>query len=127
MPRVHFRKENVTVHVPEGANLRQLCVDYDIDPYPALGGLLSCRGKGLCGTCAVELEQADEGAASSPEKREAAYLKRQSEGLRQRLRLSCCVTVQGDMTVVTDPDRRESWKRHGHYAGRPVRSWSQPA
>ena len=127
MPRVHFRKENVTVHAAEGANLRQVCLDYDIDPYPALGGMLSCRGKGMCGTCAVSIEEAEEGAVSAPGKREARFLKRLPAHLADQLRLSCCVEVTGDMTVGTDPDRKEAWKRHGYYSGRPVRSWTRPS
>lgn len=125
MPRVHFRKENVTVDAPAGSNLRELCLQYGVDPYPALGGLLSCRGKGLCGTCAVAVE-GESTSLGPPDKREARFLKGLSRELAGRLRLSCRCVVQGDVTVNTDPDRKEAWKKHSFYSGRPARSW-EPA
>jgi ferredoxin len=124
MPRVHFRKENVTVHGPERSNLRALCLEYGIDPYPALGGAMSCRGKGMCGTCAVGVDGED-GCMSDPGPREAKFLKRQPDHLKGWLRLSCCAEVMGDVTIDSDPDRKESWKKHGFYAGRPMRSWEK--
>ena len=47
--RVHFRRENRTIHVGSDTNLRKACLSSGLDPYPLLGGLLSCRGKGFCG------------------------------------------------------------------------------
>jgi len=126
MSRVHFRKENVTVHAREGVNLRALCNEYGIDPYPMLGGALSCRGKGMCGTCAVTVDvEGDDAALSPPDAREISFLKRVPEALRADMRLACRCEVIGDVTITTDPDRREGWKKHGHYAGRPVRSWEK--
>ena len=123
MRRVHFRNENVTIHVPEGTNLRKACLDHDVDPYPALAGVLSCRGKGLCGTCVV---QVDDGAAlSTPDKREAKRLKGFPDDI-ENLRLSCRCEVTDDVVVVTDPDLEPSWKTHGFYSGEPVRSWKLP-
>lgn len=122
MPRVHFRKENVTVDALPGVNLRKLCLDYGIDPYPALGGLASCRGKGLCGTCVVGIEGED-GCLSAPSARETKALGRLPAHMKTSARLSCLAIVEGDVTVNTDPDRRPAWKRHGFYAGRPGHSW----
>lgn len=124
MPRVHFRKENVTVQAPEGTNLRELCLKYEIDPYPALKGLASCRGKGLCGTCAVSID-CEDGALGAPDKREARFVARLPEELRGTWRLSCRAVIQGDLNVETNPDRHESWKQHGFYSGRPMRSWEK--
>lgn len=121
MHRVHFRKENVTVHVPTGTNLRQACVDSGIDPYPALGGLLSCHGKGFCGTCVVEVDAPE--ALSSIGKRESSYLKRLDAELAAKLRLSCQAAVNGDVTVTTSPNKKEGWKRHSFYAGPRKPHW----
>ena len=121
--RVHFRKENLTVHAADGKNLRQACLDHGVDPYPLLGGLLSCRGKGFCGTCAVVVDKPE--ALSPPSKREARFLKKQ--GALPGLRLSCQASVTGDLTVDTDPDKRPSWKTHPFYSGRPTRSWEPAA
>jgi ferredoxin len=120
--RVHFRKENITVHAAAGANLRQACLDHDVDPYPLLGGLLSCRGKGFCGTCAVIVDEPD--ALSAPSKREARYLRKQGDF--PGLRLSCQATLAGDVTIDTDPDTRPNWRTHSFYSGQPTRSW-EPA
>lgn len=123
MHRVHFRKENVTVHVRDGANLREACLEHGVDPYPALGGLASCRGKGLCGTCVVQTPE-PEGLAP-PEKRERKALKKFDSSI-EGLRLSCQAKVVDDLTIVTDPDLKAAWKTHGYYSGRHEHSWNQP-
>ena len=119
---VLFRKENVTIHVADGTNLRQACLDSGIDPYPVLGGKLSCHGKGLCGTCAVGVDR-DE-SLTPPGKREAKFLARHDA---PGLRLSCQAAVKGDLIVITDPDKGPAWKSHPFYSGRPVRSWESAA
>ena len=93
MHRVHFRKENITFDVPDGTNLRHACIDAGIDPYPVLGGLVSCRGKGFCGTCAVGVDEPTN--LSAPSRREARYLKRLVSDLPVELRLSCQAAVHG--------------------------------
>ncbi|MGQ0552260.1 MAG: 2Fe-2S iron-sulfur cluster-binding protein [Planctomycetota bacterium] len=128
---VNFRKEDVCVNVPAGANLRQACLDSGIDPYPVLGGLLSCRGKGFCGTCLVGVS--DTAALSPPSAREAKYLRKHPTGAVgaalpegvQGYRLSCQALVQGDLTVTTDPDTGPAWRSHPFYSGRPAHSWEQ--
>jgi len=92
--RVHFRKENVTLEVIEGTNLRQACLDNGIDPYPWLKGLLSCRGKGFCGTCLVRVDEPS--ALGEPSKREAKWLKRRHGEVWEKMRLSCQSVVEGD-------------------------------
>lgn len=120
--RVLFRKENLTVHVGDGANLRKACLEHGVDPYPMLGGLVSCHGKGFCGTCAVSVDDLD--ALRPPSKREAKWLKSHApEG--GNIRLSCQAEVTGDVIVVTSPDPRPTWQSHPFYSGRPVRSWEK--
>ncbi|HZL99757.1 MAG TPA: 2Fe-2S iron-sulfur cluster-binding protein [Planctomycetota bacterium] len=119
---VLFRKENVTIRVADGANLRRACLDSGIDPYPVLGGKLSCHGKGLCGTCAVAVDR-DE-SLTPPGKREAKWLKKHD---LPGLRLSCQAQVKGDLIVTTGPDTKPAWKAHPFYSGRPVRSWDSAA
>jgi ferredoxin len=121
--RVHFRKENITIHVPDGADLRQACLDNDVDPYPLLGGVLSCHGKGFCGTCAVVVDAP--GALSPASRREARFLGKQRDV--PGLRLSCQAVVKGSLTVDTNPDLKASWRSHPYYSGRPTRSWEPAA
>ena len=118
---VHFRMENVTVHVADGANLRKVCLDNGIDPYPVLGGLLSCHGKGFCGTCLVGVD--DDAKLTPPTKREARWLKRHDAG--PGLRLSCQSQVQGDLIVTTDPPRATGWHAHEYYSGHIDRPWER--
>jgi len=124
MHRVHFRKENVTVDVPDGTNLRKACIDSGIDPYPALGGMLSCRGKGFCGTCVVRVD--DPAGLSAPSAREARYLRRLADESGKGLRLSCQAAVHGPLVVETDPEKADGWRQHGYYSGRFVPSWKSP-
>jgi len=121
--RVHFRNENVTIQVADGANLRAACIDSGIDPYPVLGGMLSCRGKGFCGTCAVEVDQTAH--LTSPGKREIKFLKKKGKGPDDGFRLSCQAGVTGDVIVTTAPDFKPAWETHPFYSGRPVRSWEK--
>ncbi len=121
--RLHFRKENVTAHVAGGANLRQACLDHGVDPYPALGGLLSCRGKGFCGTCLVDVD--DPSQLSAPTAREARWLRKHRPASLPNARLSCQAQVQGDCTVTTDPDKQPAWHAHTWYSGRVERAWEK--
>lgn len=129
MHRVHFRKEDLTIHVPAGTNLRQSCMRYGVDPYPVLGGLISCRGKGFCGTCMVHVDQPEHLAA--PSAREARFLRKAAKkydaDVAGHLRLSCQAEVRGDVIVTTNPDTKPSWRAHPYYSGRVARSWNVPA
>src|SRR5262245_29805772 len=118
---VLFRNENVSVHVPAGATQRKVCLGNGVDPYPVLGGLLSCHGKGFCGTCLVGVD--DPARLSPPTKREARWLKR--HGAPSGLRLSCQSQVQGDLIVTTDPPRDTGWHAHEYYSGRIDRPWER--
>jgi len=132
MHRVHFRKENVTADAPTGSNLLAVCKDAGVDPYPQLKGLISCHGRGFCGTCAVGVVVEDDAEALSPAgKREKSTFKRQrwlrliTGRTTNPCRLACQAEVVGSMTVVTNPNQNEGWKSHGHYSGRPTRSWER--
>jgi ferredoxin len=120
--RVHFRRENVTVHAAEGQDLRRIAIDNDIDLYPVLGGKLSCHGKGFCGTCLVEVD--DPAQLAAPTKREAKWLKGHHPGAAN-LRLACQAQLKGSCIVTSDPDTKPGWETHTYYSGRIVRTWEQ--
>ena len=120
--RVHFRNENLTIHVGDGVNLRKACLEHDVDPYPMLGGLMSCHGHGFCGTCAVAVDEA--GALAPALKREAKWLKKNTDK-DSSIRLSCQADVTGDVIVTTDPETKPTWQGHTYYSGRPARSWEK--
>ncbi|PJF34650.1 MAG: (2Fe-2S)-binding protein [Candidatus Thermofonsia Clade 1 bacterium] len=46
----------VTLNVPDGANLRQALLAADLSPHGALSRRANCGGRGLCATCGVWIE-----------------------------------------------------------------------
>ena len=55
MPEIHFIRENRTITVEEGANLRESAIRDYISLYPHIFKILNCRGRGLCTSCKVEI------------------------------------------------------------------------
>lgn len=104
MPKVHFIKEDVTVEVPEGANLRKEAIRAGVNLYK-FPSLLNCRGFSSCGRCYVLLKKGT--IANTTPKRWKERLRllfsplqpgREDEG-----RLACQVRVTGDLEVETRP------------------------
>ena len=97
MPKVTVEDPPRTVNVPPGANLREALLDADVTLYPFVSALANCRGRGLCGTCRVQVTAGEDGLTP----RTAAEMKK----LRKRpdLRLACQIAVRGDCTVRTLP------------------------
>jgi ferredoxin len=120
--RVHFRRENVSAHVADGTDLRAACLEHSIDPYPALGGLLSCHGRGFCGTCLVGVD--DTSHLSPPTPREAKWLARHATP-EASVRLSCQAQVKGDVIVTTSPEVKPGWRAHTYYSGHVERPWEE--
>lgn len=54
---VNVKIENLdrTIEVEPGQNLRSALLDNDIEVYTFRDKILNCRGKGLCGTCRIEV------------------------------------------------------------------------
>ena len=93
MPVIRFKREHLSVDVPEGANLRQVALDNGIEVYQGLDKVANCRGRGLCGTCRMEVSP--ERAASPRSKAELKHIK------FGRDRLSCQTYIYSDCTVTT--------------------------
>ncbi len=104
--------------MPEGANLRKEALQAGINVYNGFNGfgaslnkIINCHGLGQCGTCRVLIAKGIENA-NPPSMMEKikfrvpvpdplpclAYI-----GHEDTMRLACCVTVHGDMTVDTKP------------------------
>jgi ferredoxin len=109
MPLVTFVKQELTVEVPRGANLREVALQNKIDLYPFPANILNCRGRGLCGTCRV---QVDDHRALSP-RTLADERKLGWEG--KTYRLACQSQVLDDVSVVTNPRRIMGWMDHPTY------------
>ena len=102
MPYVTFEKEGKTISCNAGVNLRKLAKKNRIHIYSGIDNLINCRGHGLCGTCEVEIVEAE---GLSPRTR-MEEIKLKDRPLERRL--SCQVVVHGDMVVRTHPPK---WKK----------------
>jgi ferredoxin len=90
---VFFARENRTIEVPYGANLRRVALENGIDVYGFPAKFLNCRGHGLCGTCKVQV--VPDWNLSDRTNAEERKLK------AAPLRLSCQAQVEGDITCYT--------------------------
>ncbi len=109
MPTVHFVKQNQTVECPVGTNLRQLALDNEIDLYSFPANLINCRGRAMCGTCRVKID--DVRAASAPHEDELAKVGWEGP----QYRLACKTQVLADLEVVTNPRKAQGWTSHPTY------------
>jgi ferredoxin len=111
MPTITLVREGRTLEVPENANLREVLLVNGVDVYRAPDDLLNCRGRGLCGTCLVEVEPA--AAVTGVTFREKARLW-QYEG--RPMRLSCQAKVVADCRILTRPQLAQGWMAHPFYS-----------
>ncbi len=86
-----------TVQAEPGSDLRKIAQGEDLNLYRHVFKLLNCRGKGLCGSCLVEIESGDAGPLSEIESKK---LKSKLSD-RPNIRLACQVTVDNDLVVKT--------------------------
>lgn len=122
MPTITFVNEKKEIQVPEGANLRQEALKAGVNLYHGFNGfgaslnrLMNCHGLGLCGSCRVLITKGMENASPMTFMEKVkfktplptpvpdplpclAYI-----GHEDTMRLACCVKVNGDMTVETNP------------------------
>jgi ferredoxin len=109
MPVVTFIKQEITVEVPQGANLRLLALKHNLDLYLFPNNLLNCRGRGLCGTCRVRVD--DPRALSLrtlTDERKCGW-----EG--KNYRLACQSQVLDNLRVETNPRKISGWMNHPTY------------
>ena len=127
MPVIKFIKEQKEIEVPEGANLRKEAIKAGVNTHQGLNGfgaglnkIANCHGFGQCGTCRVRIVKGMENASKMGfvEKTRfripvptpvtplafdpvpcMAFV-----GEEDSMRLSCQVTVHGDMEVETGPE-----------------------
>ena len=89
MPKVTFKKDNVTIEVPEGKSLMEACKENNItEPF------FSCED-GSCGTCLVGFDKPEN--LIPPDEKEAERLA--VFYAKPNERLACQVKIKGDITV----------------------------
>jgi ferredoxin len=99
MPIVRFEREQKTVEVEDGENLRYVALDHDIPIYCHIFNLGNCHGNGMCGTDQVQIIPTD--ATTPRTMAERFHLHRHPD-----LRLACQVEIHGDITVITQCGNR---------------------
>lgn len=93
MPLVRFGGR--AIECPQGANLRMVLVRARLPLYNSAAQALNCRGRGVCGTCAVRIEGEVSEPTTAERKRLGAFPHQPDSGLR----LACQCNVLGDLEV----------------------------
>ena len=78
-----------------GSNLRMVLLHARLPLYNDTARALNCRGRGVCGTCTVQIE----GEVSEATTAERVRLKLPTHSGDKQLRLACQCSVLGDLTV----------------------------
>ncbi len=94
MLEIRFEKQNRTLKVEPGANLREAAIANKLSIYPHVLKILNCRGRGLCTSCKVEIVSGNVAPRNDIEREK---LKKR----RKSIRLACQVTVEDNLVVRT--------------------------
>ena len=93
MPVVEYQGQSI--ECLEGSNLRMVILRARLPLYNDAARALNCRGRGMCGTCAVHVE----GPVSEPTAVERMRLSLPPHDPEAGLRLACQCKVLGDLKV----------------------------
>ena len=93
LPTIRFAGQSI--ECPRGANLRVVLLRARLPLYTRVAEALHCRGRGMCGTCAVRVE----GPVSEPTAAELRRLRMPPHQPEAGLRLACQCNVLGDVTI----------------------------
>jgi ferredoxin len=118
MPLVKFINENKEIEVPHGANLRKEAMNAGINVHQGVNGygaainkFVNCHGLGQCGTCRVRIVKGMENSNPMGMMEKFRFYNPLPDpfpsmayiGNEDTMRLSCKVSVLGDMEVETGP------------------------
>ena len=106
MVSIKFVKENKEIEAAIGSNLRFKAQENNIDIYTFMGKLTQCGGYGQCGTCVVDVVEGAQNLSPRNAVEDRMLKKRPSS-----CRLACQTVVNGPISVVTKPDKKESLKK----------------
>ena len=96
MLKVRFEKENRTIEVEEGENLREASIKNKFSIYPHITKILNCRGRGLCTACTVQVLS---GKLESRNAVENDKLNKKPDDFR----MACQVAIIDNLVVRTKP------------------------
>lgn len=94
---VTFEKQNRTLTVEPGANLREAAIAAKLGVYAHVFKLLNCRGRGLCATCRVEIVSGQVAERNEVENKNLARALKKNPNLR----LACQISVEDNLVVRT--------------------------
>jgi ferredoxin len=96
MHKVHFERENRTIQVELGENLRQAAIRNKFSIYANIHKILNCRGRGLCTACTVQI------VAGNVKPRNEIEIEKLTKKPSD-FRMACQVAVNDDLVVKTHP------------------------
>ena len=96
MIKVHFEKENRTIEIEEGENLREAAIQNKFSIYPHITKILNCRGRGLCTACTVQVLS---GKIEPRNETEIEKLSKKPDDFR----MACQVSVTDNLVIRTNP------------------------
>lgn len=96
MHKVHFERENRTIQVKPGENLRQAAIRNKFSIYAHIHKILNCRGRGLCTACTVQI------VAGSVEPRNETEIEKLTNK-PSNFRMACQVAVNDNLIIKTHP------------------------
>lgn len=109
MAKIKFTKENKTVEVEPGSNLRQVALKEGIPLYWGPHRYVNCQGFGTCASCRVRITKGQENVSAQDVLERArlilgpiTFFHRINN--EETLRLACKVRVEGDIEVETQPE-----------------------
>ncbi|MGP0566968.1 2Fe-2S iron-sulfur cluster-binding protein [Nitrospina sp. 32_T5] len=95
MLTVHFEKQNRTIKVEPGTNLREAAIGNKIGIYQHIFKILNCRGRGLCSSCRVEITSGNVAPRNEVEENNL----KKALTKNPNLRLACQIKVEDDLVV----------------------------
>lgn len=95
--------EGKRIECTVGDELREALLEAGLSPHNGASNYANCGGRGVCGTCAVEVE----GPTSAMDEEERSRLSKWPHDLDSGLRLACQTHVEGDVAV----------RKHGGFWG----------
>lgn len=95
MLEIHFPKQNRTIKVESGVNLREAAIANKLSVYPHILKIFNCRGRGLCTSCKVEI------VSGKVDPRNDVETEKLKSSKNPHVRLACQVTVTDNLIVRT--------------------------
>ena len=109
MPRIYLKRDFKEIDIDAERDLRRNLMDHEVELYSGLHKYLNCRGRGLCGTCLVRVDNQDVLSERTPPE------KAKIPATDDKVRLACQVHVYAKCSVQTFPRVRQGWMDHKVY------------